>query len=162
MRYASLPLLLLTLAGCSREKAPDATALPSPTPARVAQGELQHLSFLHGNWRGQAVGGGAPFYERYVALDDSTLQSYTFPDSTFSTPADSGQIRWINGQVRSGSGSVTWVATLWTPDSVRFDPEHGVRNSFIWIRQTPDSWQARLETSSTVPATVYDMTRLTR
>ncbi len=57
-------------------------------------------------------------------------------------------------------GEVRWVATLWTADSVRFEPELGASNSFTWIRRSPDVWLARLETRGAPTPVVYEMSRL--
>lgn len=103
---------------------------------------------------------GKAFFERYIALDATTMRSFTFSDSTFTAPSESGRIRWASGQVRIDGGEVRWVATLWTADSVRFEPELGASNSFTWIRRSPDVWLARLETRGAPTPVVYEMSRL--
>lgn len=156
MRYHAI--LLLALVGCSQGKsAPPA----GPAAAAVAQADFQHLSYLAGSWRGQPVSGN-PFFERYVPLNDSTINSFTFADSTFQAATDSGQIRWSNGQVRSGSSPSDWIATGWTADSVRFERADGTGNAFVWIRRSTDAWEARLTSPRSPSATIYQMTRLSQ
>lgn len=148
---------LLVAAGCGKEAPPPAPTPTARTPASVPLSDFGHIGYLIGNWRGQGAT-GAPFYERYTRLDDSTIQTYSFRDSTFSAAADSGHIRWSSNQVRSGTPELSWIATLWTADSVRFDPERSTSPGFVWIRESPDAWQARLG-PLTAPV-VYRMTRV--
>ncbi|MBK8006084.1 MAG: hypothetical protein IPK12_19785 [Gemmatimonadetes bacterium] len=159
MRSFAVPLCLSVLLACKPADTPKAEPVTPPTPATVARADFSRIAYLAGRWRGEDAG-GKPFFERYVALNDTTLQSYTFNDSSFAAPSDSGKIRWANGQVRSGSGQLRWVATVWTADSVRFEPEGGATNSFTWLRRSADAWTARLEPSGGPGPVVYEMTRL--
>jgi hypothetical protein len=127
--------------------------------AQVSLAEFQHLRYLAGDWRGRTTNGSL-FYERYVIANDSTLASYTINDSSFTTASDSGAIRWSNGQVRSGSDHSSYVATVWTADSVRFEPEAGARNAFVWVRESPDAWTARLYPLGSSNVTSYAMHRV--
>jgi hypothetical protein len=152
------------LAGCGKEKAPEppiaAETVRSapPVPATIGLGDFKHLAYLHGDWRG-AMANGQFFYERYAVVDDSTIRSYDISDSTFAPPSDSSAIRWSNGQVRSGSDRSSYVATVWSVDSVRFEPERGASNAFVWIRRSPDAWEARLEPPGARPPIFYEMRR---
>ena len=158
MRSFLAAILFLAVVACSKDKVPAPGAPTSVTPAQVALADFAHLSYLEGSWRGQPAS-GAPFYERYARLDDSTITSYTFSDSTFQAASDSGQIGWRAGEVRTGSSPRGWVATVWSVDSVRFESEHG-GNSFVWIRKSADAWEARLSSPQAASATVYQMTRV--
>jgi hypothetical protein len=162
MRNTTCGWLLIALLGCGREKAADPAPpqppAPMPTPATIALPDFKHLAYLHGDWHGRMTDGKS-FYERYRLADDSTIVSYSITDSTFSPPTDSGQIHWSNGQVRSGGDNSSYVATIWTPDSVRFEPERGAANSFVWIRKSADAWEARLESRGRPAPVIYQMTR---
>lgn len=158
MRNLTL-ICLLVLAGCNREKAASPVTSDAPTPAEVAASDFTHLNYLQGDWRGTMPNGGY-FYERYAIVDDSTMASYTMSDSTFATVADSGRIRWSRGQVRTGAEGGGYVATIWTADSVRFDPVGETPNAFVWVRTSPDAWTARLYPRTSGAVTTYSMTRV--
>lgn len=159
MRHSPAAILLLALLACTPAEKPKASTPPPPSPATVPRADFRHISYLQGRWRGVDASGKA-FFESYIALDDTTMRSFTFSDSTFTSPSESGRIRWASGQVRIDGGEVRWVATLWTADSVRFEPELGASNSFTWIRRSPDAWLARLETRGAPAPVVYEMSRL--
>ena len=159
MRPHPAALLLLTLLACNQSEKPKAATPPPPTPATVPRAAFSHISYLQGRWRGVDASGKA-FFESYIALDDTTMRSFTFSDSTFAAPSESGRIRWASGQVRIDGGELRWVATLWTADSVRFEPEVGASNSFTWTRRSPDAWLARLEPRGAPGPVTYEMSRL--
>ena len=156
-----LPLLpaVIALAACGR--APERPAEPPPAvPATIAVADFRYLAHLDGAWRGTGPD-SLVFYERYRLADDSTIVSYTYgTDSTLTAAVDSGDIRWSGGQVRTGSPTARWVATHWSADSVRFDPDIGATNSFTWIRRSADAWMARLDSPGGPAPTVYEMTRV--
>lgn len=159
MRLPLAALLLATLPACKPAERGGTEAVAAPTPATVARADFAHIAYLQGRWRGVDASGKA-FFESYIALDDTTMRSFTFSDSTFAAPSESGRIRWASGQVRIDGGELRWVATLWSADSVRFEPELGASNSFTWIRRSPDAWLARLEARGAPAPVVYEMSRL--
>ena len=120
-----------------------ASAAAQQAPVRVTPAQFRSLAWLEGRWRGQAEG-GKPFYESYVFVDDSTLASRTFPDSTFAAPSDSSEIRLRGSELVSQSGKKRWVAALLDTAHVRFAPVAGARNSFTWRRKSADVWVATL------------------
>lgn len=165
MRGPAVGAALCLLIGCGGDKAPEqaAAAAPpvaTPVPAQIPLADFRFLSYLHGDWRGK-MANGSSFYERYKVVDDSTIHSYTITDSTFSPPTDSSAIRWSNGQVRSGSSRSSYVATIWTADSVRFEPETNANNAFTWIRKDSEEWTARLEPRGGGSPVVYVLNRVT-
>src|SRR6267142_3541811 len=106
----TLPIVTLLAAvavtACSR---PEAPSPPVATPAPVSLDQFQTLHWLEGTWRGTGPG-VTPFYESYRYLNDSTIRSFSYPDSTFAEARDSGTIAWRSGQVTSGDSGFSWVA----------------------------------------------------
>lgn len=135
-------LMLLFVTACTRS-ADRAEPLPA-SPASVSLAQFQELRYLQGSWHG-AEAGGSPFFETYVYLNDSTIRSYSYPDSTMALASDSGLIRWSEGEVRSGSPVPDWVATRWDSSSVRFESLKRAGNAYTWTRESPDAWTALLE-----------------
>lgn len=158
---ARTAVLLAALAGCGR---PDLAPPPedaSPPPRRTTLAEFSFLRWLEGRWGG-SENGANPFYEAYRFLDDSTLESRTYADSTFVAATDSGAVRWRNGIVSSGSGGASWVVTAIDSSSVHFEPLEGAINSFTWTRTSPAGWTALLQwkdSAGKAQQRVYQMTR---
>ncbi len=154
-------LLALTLACCACRR--DAPAAPgNPTPADITLERFQELRWLQGNWRG-ADNGNPPFFESYVFLDDSTIRSFTYTDSSFAAANDSGLIRWNGGVARTGGGGASWVATRFDSAGVFFEPEHGASNGFEWVAVDHDTWTATLVwpgTGDQPRSKAYRMTRV--
>lgn len=161
IRTPALLALSMSLALCAcRGEAGDAPGLP--TPAVVTLEQFQGLRWLQGNWRG-AEDGDLPFFESYIFLDDSTIRSFTYTDSTFRQAADSGVVRWRGGSARVVGGPASWVATRFDSGGIHFEPEHGAGNSFDWIPGDHDGWTASLTWpgSGNPPRTrTYRMTRV--
>lgn len=135
---AALAVFLAALAGCEgRSSTPEAGA-DTAAPKRTTLAEFGSLRWLEGRWAG-SENGANPFYEGYRVLDDSTMQTLTFADSSFTTVSDSGVKRWRDGIISSGSGA---VVTALDSNSVRFE---AARNSYTWTRTSPTTWTALLE-----------------
>jgi len=130
--------LALLLGACGSSDRPGSAA-----PARITLERFQSLRWIEGTWRG--TGNGAdPFYESYRFLDDSTVLSVTYADSTARAVSDSGVLALAGGRVTRRGGTAVWVLTAMDPLSVRFDPAENATNSFVWTRQSTDSWTATL------------------
>ena len=163
MRYLKPLATMITLGAmaCGKEAARTDSAAPAapPTPATVTTQQLAALRWLEGDWRG-AEGAGAPFFERYRFVDDSTIAGAEFgADSTFAGSGDAGQITLRGGQVKSGEN---YVATAVAADSIHFEPlRRG--NSFVWRRESDSSWIATLrwrDTTGTPQQRIYHMRRV--
>lgn len=166
--------ILLACAACARDDAPaaaattaaDSAALPPPrvVAATVSAGRFATLRWIEGRWRG-SDGTGA-FYESYRFADDSTIRTYSYPDSATLTASDSGEVALRNGTVVSGTAAARWVAAELDSAHVRFVPDQNVTNSFTWLRQSPDRWTATLSwpAAGDKPAreTIYQMERMIR
>ena len=145
-------LLLLALGGaCERSSSGDA----SP---RIAQRDLSELRWIAGDWRGSGTEGTtqAPFFERYVFADDSTLLVLSFPDSTWSAANDTSRYELRGGRFEN-TGSSRWAATRMDSASVDFVPVARTRNGFRWAReagsgQQPTSWKATITWTDTTGA----------
>lgn len=129
-------------AGCKKEGGqPEAnSATPAPTAATATTEQFVALRWLEGDWRG-AEGTGAPFFERYRFVNDSTIAGWEYgADSTFAPQRDSGLITLRGGTIMSGEN---YVATAVAADSILFAPV-ARSNSFVWRRESDSSWVATL------------------
>ncbi|GMV04536.1 MAG: hypothetical protein AMXMBFR53_08160 [Gemmatimonadota bacterium] len=118
------------------------------------------LAWLEGRWVGSG-GGFDAYYEEYRALNDSTWEQRTFPDSTFSTPDGTSTIEWRGGVIlkRRGGTVETRVARI-AGDTARFEPVVAGRRGFTWFRVSRDEWRAVLD-RPTEPV-VYTLKRFRR
>jgi hypothetical protein len=125
------------------EPSGDRASAEAPAPATVTAADLQRLRWIEGDWRGTG-GGVPPFFERYRFLDDSTIASYTFTDSTRAQVADSGRIALSRGVLTSRGGTSAYVATEVGDGRVHFEPQENAANAFTWTRESDSSWTATL------------------
>lgn len=155
------------LAACARDPGADTgTARGSGAAAsantiaavRVTVDEFGRLRWLEGRWRG-AEGAGAPFFESYRFVDDSTIQQYTHADSTFGAVSDSGLIRLRGDTVTSGWPVPRYVATAISADSVHFAALPGASNDFTWRSRGHGIWTARLtwDSAGVARERIYEM-----
>ena len=163
LNWLRLLLVLITLAACAAPRQREAAPTSAAGSTRVT--DLGTLRWIEGRWRGTLPDGGF-FFEGYRFANDSTILTYTYPDSTSLTPSDSGAIMLRGGVVATGSGGSRWIATALREGFVRFDPREGARNNFVWERLSDDAWRAILLWPATAdrPAreVVYPMRRLRR
>lgn len=144
-----LLLLTLLLAACGTDDGVDgestttATAARVPPPASVTLDEFASLRWLEGTWAGDDPA-GAPFYERYAFVDDSTIRAESSPDSTFPSVDGASEIRLRAGRVTTGEETMEWAVTSIDDRAVRFDPIRGARNSFVWRSRSDSVWVATL------------------
>ena len=136
--------------------------IPKPNAAAVTLKQFADLKWLQGSWRGAAPG-GSPFYERYVAVDDSSMSMYSYPDSTFGAPSDSAHIVLRNGVLRDTGRTASWVATRVDSTRLDFEPEWGATNTFTWEKDG-ETWTATIQSGSgaSKAVTVYRMRRIDR
>ena len=162
-----LSSVLLLLPACAARPAASAPA-PAASPAALPRAlslsldDFGALRWLEGTWRGVGVGESA-FFERYRFLNDSTIAIESFTDSTLVGTPETGEVRWRDGLVTTGSGGALWVVTRRDGDAWRFEPVAGARNTFTWRRDSDDAWTAVLSWPATgdVPARdrVYHLRR---
>lgn len=134
------------LAGCSTEKAPRPTPPPA-SPASVSGEAFATLKWLSGRWRG-AEAGGAPFYESYEQRSSGLIATYSFGDSTFGAPSDSGRLELRGDTLFSGSPTIQWVAIRFDSAQVEFAPWRGASNNFAWRRGADRTWTATIQWDS--------------
>ena len=135
---------IVAVAACGdRTEPPPPPPADDPVPAVVNAADLQGLRWLEGSWRGTGEAGN-PFYEAYRFLNDSTIQSRTFTDSTLTQAGDSSLIVLSNGELTSRGGGMEWVATEIDTGRVHFEPRGNARNAFTWTRESPTRWTALL------------------
>jgi len=128
----SVMLALLMISGCK-----------GGLRGSITVEQFQTLGWLEGRWRG-SMGQANPFYESYRFLDDSTLASFSYPDSSFGRAADSSVIELTRGVVLNRGGKSLWRATSLDATSIHFEPVTNAANSFTWRRASPTTWTATL------------------
>jgi hypothetical protein len=153
---------LLAFGACKggSDEQPAEPALPAPaavTPAAVTPADVQRLRWLEGTWKGTGDGTQS-FYEAYRFVDDATIQTLTYTDSSLSQVADSGRIALSGGVLTSRGGAARWVATELDSTHVHFEPQENAQNAFTWTFDTPDAWTAVLRWASS--ERVYRMERI--
>lgn len=146
-RFAPRALLALPLAALLLACGESA---PARGAARLSGNDFAQLRWIAGDWRGSGTEGTtqAPFFERYVFPDDSTLLVISFPDSTWAAPDDTAHYELRAGRL-GNVGSSRWVASRMDSTSVDFVPDTNTRNSFRWAREPgsgrqPGSWKATI------------------
>ena len=160
-------LSALVLSACARDTGADTGGAQASSGAPVANAtaavrvtvdEFRQLRWLEGRWRG-AEGAGAPFFESYRFVDDSTIQQFTWTDSTFSAASDTGLIRLRGDTVTSGLPVPRYVATALSADSVHFAALPGATNDFTWRSVGHGHWTARLiwDSAGVKRERIYDM-----
>ena len=95
-------------------------------------------------------------------IDDSTIRSFDYPDSTFSAPSDSGAIRLRGDTVFSGGTARQYVAVALDSTRVAFAPWRGATNDFTWQRDQAGGWSATLtwDSAGVAMKRVYEMRRV--
>jgi hypothetical protein len=160
-------MLGFSIIACAKRSDDDAPPAQStadtavPAPAQVSTSAFNALRWLEGRW----VGSGEaqrPFYESYAFLDDSTLMTRSYADSTFRQVSDSSVIQLRAGKLESVNKTTRYVAVAIAPDSVVFAPGSGARNSFKWQRRSPTEWTAVIIPlpSSQRPPVTYQMRKV--
>jgi hypothetical protein len=154
---ALLFLAVFDLTACRREAASD-TPRETPAAARITVADFGRLRWLEGRWRGEGSE-GPPFFEAYHFMDDSTIQSYTYADSTFASASDSGMIRLRGDTVTSGWPAPQYVTTALDSTSVHFAALPGAANDFSWHYTGPGAWTARLtwDSAGVARERIYEM-----
>ena len=164
---------LLLAAACADEtpsagqRAPDAPAPINatagtprvPQTATVSRAEFARLDWLDGTFRGRnADGSGAPFFESYHRINDSTIEIRYYADSTLRAVTGTGSVEWRGGQVHHRVGAAAWVATVADSARLEFAPVAGAQNRFTWQRANDSTWSAVLfAPDTTQPPTRYEM-----
>lgn len=128
-------VLLLSLAACSRGQ----QSFQAPKPKTLTAADLQKLRWIEGSWRGTGVN-QPPFFERYRFENDTTLAVDHFADETLAKVTETSRYELKNGEFQDGS----YVATALDDSSITFEPLRAGSNSFIWKRESKDSWTAHL------------------
>lgn len=174
-RAAAALLLALSAGACrsgeraaadsaSAAGARNSVATRAAVPGRYAASDFNHLRWLEGSWRGALPEGGS-FFETYRVVDDSTIAMYGYPDSTFRHATDSARIMLRGFTIFDEGTNLRWVATRLDSVAVRFEPEAGGSNDFMWERESADKWLATVHSRDRqgAPRTImYPMQRIVR
>jgi hypothetical protein len=145
MRHYAIALTIFATA-CKGEEAPPAAAPPAEVPAMAATvDQFKSLKWLEGRWRGTRSDSGA-FFEEYRFINDSTIATVNFADSTMKPPTDTGTIALRGGTIANGivGGQLWFVATSLDSVGVHFEPRGKAKNAFTWKREPKGGWIATL------------------
>lgn len=158
-----LMIVALTIGlGCASRSSTNSTAQTQTPSAKLTAADLQKLRWIEGSWRGSGVD-QAPFFERYRFEGESTLAVDSFEDEKLTKVTDTSYFKLENGEFGGGGEGSRYVAVALDDNSITFDPRIKARNSFIWKRESKDSWTAIIKWIATKdkPAgeRVYNMER---
>jgi hypothetical protein len=104
------------------------------------------LAFLEGRWRGEGADGKV-FYEQYDRPAAGTFRSRHFVSDAFDDYTEGSTITYLDGEVRSTWGPLSWRATHIDADGATFEPINAP-SQFIWRRldgatlEADQHWQA--------------------
>jgi hypothetical protein len=139
MRIVPLIAVLTLLSGCRFfDRQPQAA-----DGATITLEQFGQLQWLSGRWVGTGSD-SSTFRESYLFLDDSTIKSVTWADTSFTQVGDSSFLTLRGGQVTSGGGDHRWVLTRWDRFGLHFDPRGKAGNSFVWRPIDAYTWIATL------------------
>lgn len=159
-RSCGVAAISLLMWACGRERAASG-GTDAVRPASVSAEQFRSLAWLSGRWRGtdSADAAAAPFFEAYMPWTGTAIRSYSYADSAFSAPSDSGLLQLKGDTLFSGSPSMQWVATHLDSARIEFAPWRGASNRFSWQRTAAGEWTATLQWDSAgVPRRrVYEM-----
>ena len=135
--YAGFPtaVLLLSVSACNSGQ----QSFQPPKPKTLTAADLQKLRWIEGSWRGTGVE-QSPFFERYRFENDTTLAVDHFENETLGKITSTSRYELKNGEFQDGS----CVATALDDNSILFEPLKAGSNSFVWKRESKDSWTAVL------------------
>ena len=128
-------VLLLFFAACGGGQ----QSFQPPTPKTLTAADLQKLRWIEGSWRGTGVN-QPPFFERYRFENDTTLAVDHLEDESLAKVTSTSRYELKNGEFRDND----YVATALDDSSISFEPLKAGSNSFVWKRESKDSWTARL------------------
>jgi hypothetical protein len=162
-------ITLGTMIGCASKRGATSAgttsqqpALPPVTPASLTAADLQKLRWIEGTWRGTGVNQPA-FFERYRWENDTTLAVDGFENEKLEKVTDTTRFELKGGEFGGGSDGARYVATALDDNAVTFGPVIKARNSFVWKRESKDSWTAIIKPlprpDRAVKDTVYNMER---
>lgn len=134
---------LLVVIVCGRNTA-ESQDQPKPTPAKLTASDLEKLRWIEGSWRGTGGGVEKPFFERYRFENATTLAVDGFENEKLEKVTETTLFELKDGEFGGGNEGSRWVATAIDDNSITFAPVVKARNSFIWRRDSKDSWTAIL------------------
>lgn len=128
-------------------------------PADLTLADFKKLKFVEGKWRGH--GYTKPFFESYRFINDSTIETASYTDSTFTRREPGGAvIAFRGGRIYDeGQSGYRWVVTQLKGSEYRFGPLAKATNSFVWRRESDAEWTAIIVNANGKSVT-YRMERL--
>jgi hypothetical protein len=102
--------------------------------------DFAQLRFLEGRWKGQSPD-GKDFYEEYDRPDQRTFRSQRFASAAFTEPSEGSRITFLDGEVLSSWGQLSWRASEIGPGHASFAPVNAP-TQFVWRRIDDDTLEA--------------------
>jgi hypothetical protein len=132
-------------------------------PATFTLAEFDHLHWIEGKWRGTSPD-GKTFHTAFHFVDDSTLRTVSYADSTFNRVADSATVSLRSGVIVDQGSADPWNATRLDTNGVNFAEVKAPGNRLTWVRESPDRWTVLifLMHDGLVQRTVTPMVRMQR
>ena len=107
------------------------------------KGDLKKIKWIEGKWKGMY--NGAPFYEIYQLMNDSTLMVTSFDwNGKDSTNTSKTYLGWFDDAYYLGNDKNYKVTTI-TDTQIFMTPNNKASNSVLWKYRTDSSWDAILE-----------------
>jgi hypothetical protein len=96
-------LLIAALCGAPAVGVAQLPAAATPPARTFTLHEFRTLRWLEGTWRGR-LPNGRFFYERRTLVNDSTLTTTNYADSTLTSVTETGDLTFRGGVIASGGG----------------------------------------------------------
>lgn len=139
-RFSLALFIVAAIAGCSGGRTQTSSTSQTPS-AKITAEQLRKLRWIEGSWRGTGVN-QAPFFERYRFEGDTVLAVDGFENEKLEKVAETTRFELKDGEFGGGSEGSRYVAVVLDDTSITFDPRIKANNSFIWKRESKDSWIA--------------------
>lgn len=105
--------------------------------------DLKKIKWIEGKWKG--IYNGAPFYEIYDLVNDSTLMITSFEwNGKDSSKTSKSYLGWFEDAYYLGNEKNYKVTTI-TDSQIFMVPNYKASNSVLWRFRTDSSWDAILE-----------------
>ena len=135
-------LVLLFLGSCGNS---DSNNKKGSVQANLAyrKGDLKKMKWIEGKWKGMY--NGAPFYEIYQLMNDSTLRVTSFDwNGKDSSNTSISYVGWFEDAYYLGNEKNYKVTTI-TDSQILMAPNNKASNSVLWKYRNDSSWDAILE-----------------
>ena len=139
-------IILVTLAaiGCGGSKEEKTPAADTPVVARqYGKDDLKKIKWIEGKWKGLYK--GAPFYEIYRFVNDSTLESIAYEwDGKDSSKTSRSYVYFKDGAYYLGEKQNYKVISI-SETEIKMLPNVEANNDILWKYRDSTGWDAILK-----------------